>query len=395
MTILEDRLNQAAETTRGAIEGMPAVPPDSVRVRVRRQRAGYGMVAAFGALVLVLGTSLLIRSPASDEAAGETPGITGPATTETTTPGGIDTEPAVTDITHLVASADASSEFSDVFAAENLVDGDLGSTWQDDSQRGVGAWIELMFTEPVVIDHIVVIGDQDEESFLRNWKVQGYEIATGGPSGPVTGRLLNSREPQSVEVGSPETMWLRFDVLTTHLAEPVGPKPPFLELVLAEIQVFGYAATSPSTEVAPTDVTTTVTYPQVDDSSSSAPTQTLPVTAPELLVAGHFTGTVAPDLIACQVPDDEPAVPKRSGEYDDPAAHAGPDDALWAFLRASAVDKDRQGFASTGYVQWTLPDETVVFSQPSERDPSLSVTNISVNQTTGGWVVESWEGSGC
>ncbi len=139
----------------------------------------------------------------------------------------------------LPASAKASSQLSDRFGAENLIDGDPETRWNDDGLHGVGAWLEFTFPRPVQITEIEFENVTDDEAFRRNYKIQGYTITVNDLNVPISGRLVNSNEPQRVKVASLETVTLRIDVTTTHLAEPVGTNPPFDELALQEVRFFG------------------------------------------------------------------------------------------------------------------------------------------------------------
>jgi len=136
-------------------------------------------------------------------------------------------------------SVKASSQLSDRFGPENLIDGDPETRWNDDGLRGVGAWLEFTFGTPVQITEIEFQNVTDDEAFRRNYKIQGYTITVNDLNVPISGRLVNSNEPQRVRVASVETFTLRIEVTTTHLAEPVDNNPPFDELALEEVRFFG------------------------------------------------------------------------------------------------------------------------------------------------------------
>lgn len=138
------------------------------------------------------------------------------------------------------SSVTASSQLGDRFGPENLIDGNPDTRWNDNGLRGVGAFLEFTFAQPVQITEIVFQNVEDEEAFKRNYKIQGYQIEVNDLNVPISGRLLNSNEPQRVQIASLETFKLTINVTTTHLAEPVGEAPPFNELALQGIQFFGY-----------------------------------------------------------------------------------------------------------------------------------------------------------
>ncbi|GMQ92711.1 MAG: hypothetical protein BMS9Abin12_0188 [Acidimicrobiia bacterium] len=159
---------------------------------------------------------------------------------------GTDTEPSSTTTTVLVptvelfpTSVTASSQVADSFGPENLLDGNPDTRWNDDSQRGVGAWIEFTFAPPVQIREIELQNVTNLEKFKQNYKIQGYTITVNDLNVPISGRLANSNEPQTVKIASLETITLRIEVTTTHPAEPVGEKPPFDELALQGVRFFG------------------------------------------------------------------------------------------------------------------------------------------------------------
>lgn len=159
---------------------------------------------------------------------------------------GPDTEPSSTTTTVLVptvelfaSSATASSQVAESFSPENLIDGNPETRWNDDSQRGVDAWIEFTFATPVQIREIELQNVTDNEGFRRNFKIQGYTITVNDVNVPISGRLANSPGPQTVQIASLETIWLRVEVTTTYPAESVGEAPPYQELALQGVRFFG------------------------------------------------------------------------------------------------------------------------------------------------------------
>jgi len=79
----------------------------------------------------------------------------------------------------------------------------------------------------------------DLTKFQQNYKIQGYTIEVNDLNIPISGRLVNSNEPQRVRIASLETFTLRVAVSTTYPAEPVGDDPPFNELALEDVRFFG------------------------------------------------------------------------------------------------------------------------------------------------------------
>jgi hypothetical protein len=194
-----------------------------------RASAGGRALGVLATVVLVVAlVALMINIFGGDDS----------AMPDTTTSSTSSTQPAiVTEI--LPVSVKASSQRGDAFGPENLIDGDPATRWNDDALHGVGAWLEFTFSQPVQIQEIEFQNVTDDESFRRNYKIQGYTITVDDLNVPISGRLINANEPQRVNVASLGTTTLRIDVTTTHLAEPVGENPPFDELALEAVRFFG------------------------------------------------------------------------------------------------------------------------------------------------------------
>ena len=198
-----------------------------------RSTAGGRALGVLAAVVLIVAlVALMMNIFGGDDGTVEV----GPETS-TSTP----TTIALTAPQELIpTSVEASSELNESFGPENLIDGDPETRWNDNSLRGVGAWLEFSFSPTAQITEIVFQNVEDDESFKRNYKIQGYQIEVNDLNVPISGRLLNSNEPQRVKIASLETFTLKIFVTTTHLAEPVGQAPPFSELALQGIQFFGF-----------------------------------------------------------------------------------------------------------------------------------------------------------
>lgn len=235
--------------------------------RSGRRRGPIAALVAMGAVLAVgIGLLMVVGGPLNEQASSDntsenTPGVTQtavvPATTvpvsesETTVAAPVsDTEPV--EITHLVSAATASSTLAghDVLG---LLDGDLDRGWKDAGLGGVDAELRFEFDVPVTIDHVVIHPLRDEDRFLRNFWIQDLEVSTQDDGSPVEVRLERVNEPHAVGLVSAATTTLRLRVLTTYPARPVNDRPPFNELAIAEIQIFGHPVDdSPSPEVATT-----------------------------------------------------------------------------------------------------------------------------------------------
>ena len=198
---------------------------------VGRTSPGFRALGVLAAVVLVVAlVALMINIFRSGEAS-----VAGPETTSTST---TTTQPVI--VAELTpASVTASSELSEGFGPENLLDGDPETRWNDASARGVGAWLEFTFATPVQITEMEFQNVTDDTKFRQNYKIQGYTITVNDLNVPISGRLVNSNEAQRVRIASLETFTLRVDISTTYPAEPVGDAPPFNELALEDVRFFG------------------------------------------------------------------------------------------------------------------------------------------------------------
>lgn len=205
---------------------MPIAPAPAARTS-----AGGRALGVLAAVVLVVAlVALMVNIFRSGDApvAGE----------ETSSTSSTTTQPVI--VTEIVPTqAKASSQLSDGFGPENLIDGDPETRWNDKSARGVDAWLEFTFATPVQITEIEFQNVSDDTKFRQNFKIQGYTITVNDLNVPISGRLVNSNEPQQVRIASLETFTLRIDVSTTYPAEPVGDAPPFDELALEDVRFFG------------------------------------------------------------------------------------------------------------------------------------------------------------
>lgn len=213
--------------SRLSTDPMPIAPAPPAR-----STAGGRALGVLAAVVLVVALVALMMNIFGG---GDETDIAGPNTSTSTSTTVINTAP----IEIIPTSTKASSQLNESFGPGNLIDGDPETRWNDNSLRGVGAWLEFTFSPAVQITEIVFQNVEDDESFKRNYKIQGYQIEVNDLNVPISGRLLNSNEPQRVKIASLETFNLKIFVTTTHLAEPVGEAPPFSELALQGVQFFG------------------------------------------------------------------------------------------------------------------------------------------------------------
>jgi len=294
---LRDASNSVREAGRHARFSVETPTRYSTRSRVTV------FVAAAALVLLVVGLPLLalrgfgqrgtVGGTSDTTAATSTPDAAAVPPTEETSADAIPPSSEVSDITDLVVSVETSSEVPG-FGAEYLIDGDLGRGWQDNSLRGVGAEIRFTFDEPVAISYLLFYPVGDEDGFTRNFKVQGYEISDSDTT--LVGKLLRTMEPQRIEWGVSETDYISLRVITTFPAEPVRDLPPFDELAIAEIRVFGRTIDGGPTA----DTTTTVTAPSLDESSARFVSPALDVSEGSLpwdaYIANAMTGNEPVEL---------------------------------------------------------------------------------------------------
>ena len=212
--------------SRLSTDPMPIAPAPAARTS-----AGGRALGVLAAVVLVVALiALMVNIFRSGDAE-----VAGPETSSSTT---TTTQPVI--VSEIIpTSVTASSQLSDRFGPENLIDGDPETRWNDKSARGVDAWLEFTFATPVQITEMEFQNVSDDTKFRQNYKIQGYTITVNDLNVPIRGRLVNSNEPQRVRIASLETFTLRVDVSTTYPAQPVGDQPPFDELALEDVRFFG------------------------------------------------------------------------------------------------------------------------------------------------------------
>jgi len=205
---------------------MPIAPKPGAR-----SSAGGRALGTLAAVVLVVAlVALTMNIFGSGD--GETVAADAPTSSTTTTI-------PVPTVELFATSVTASSQVSPSFAPENLIDGDSTTYWNDDSQRGVEAWIKFTFATPVEIREIELQNIEDLEKFQRNFKIQGYTITVNDLDVNIPGRLEKTNQPQTVRIASLNTISLTISVTTVYAAEPVEDKVAFTELALQGVRFFG------------------------------------------------------------------------------------------------------------------------------------------------------------
>ena len=195
-----------------------------------RSGAGMRALVVLVVILLIVAIGALIINLRDDDPATSSPASTSSAPTTSEAPVFVELTPA---------TVEASSELGQSFGADNLLDKDFATEWQDASQRGNSAKITFTFAEPVRIASIEIVNLQDNERFRRNYRVRSFVITVDDLSIPIPGELADENEPQRIQIGTVGTTRLAIEVRTTYPAESVGDLVPFLELAIAEIRFFG------------------------------------------------------------------------------------------------------------------------------------------------------------
>ncbi len=204
---------------------LPVAPPPMIRSTPggRALSILIGVVLLVGLFALFLN---IFRGGEEETAAPET-------TLATSTSAALVTQ------TELQAAAvEASSELPGL-EADRLIDGDISTYWNDNSQRGVGATITFTFAQPVAISEMELQNVTDEIAFKRNYRIKDFQVTVDDLAIELPYTLPDNNEPTRVPLDTLETRRLTITVLDTYLGEPVGDQPSFTELALAEVRFFG------------------------------------------------------------------------------------------------------------------------------------------------------------
>ncbi|NNK92172.1 MAG: hypothetical protein HKO87_07040 [Acidimicrobiia bacterium] len=207
---------------------LPVAPPPLIRAT-----PGARALGVLAAVVLVVALFAFVWSVVRDDgAAGDVAQNGDNGTTETSVTSPIQIE-------ELLPSVVSASSQYDNFPADNLIDGDSATYWNDKGLRGRDAEITFRFFQPVQIVEIDLVNIADAERFTRNYRIKGYQIVSDDLQVPISGTLEDVADPAPIRIASLETTELTLRVTSTHPATSYEGQPPFNELAVAEIQFFG------------------------------------------------------------------------------------------------------------------------------------------------------------
>lgn len=156
----------------------------------------------------------------------------------------VTTSPPETDFVQPVepTTVEASSTLNATFAADNLLDGDTATEWQDAGLRGDEATLVFRFQQPVSITEIEIVNLPDPTRFKQNWRIKGYKITVDDLGYEISGQLQDVNTPQTIPVASVGTRVLTLTVTTAYASQAVDGGVPFDELALADVRFFGRLA---------------------------------------------------------------------------------------------------------------------------------------------------------
>lgn len=206
-------------------EPLPVAPAPMVRATP----GGRALSVLAAAVLIVALIALLVnvfRGGGSDEATT----TTSSSTTSTVAPSVVQITP-----TEVNASAQIAATFSDA----NLIDDNLNTEWQ--APHGDGLTIEFRWAQPVRIEYLEIYNIEDQDRFLRNYRIQGYSITFDDLPGVDLRNTLRDQAggPQRIDVSSIGTTTLTIEILSDYASQAIGGEIAFDEIVVAEVRFFG------------------------------------------------------------------------------------------------------------------------------------------------------------
>lgn len=199
-----------------------------------RATPGGRALSVLAAAVLVVALIALIVNVfrGGDDVADTT---TTSSTTSTTIANVIEIRP--TDVT-------ASAAIAETYSDSNLIDDDLETEWQATASDSLS--VVFRWAQPVHIEYLEIYNIIDENRFLRNYRIEGYNITVDDLPGVTYRNTLNDQSgadgPQRIEIASIETTTLTLEILSSYASQALSGEIAFSELVVAEIKFWGTPA---------------------------------------------------------------------------------------------------------------------------------------------------------
>ncbi len=198
----------------------------------RSTPGGKALAVLAGVVLMVALIALFLNIFGGDEAP-----VAGPDDETSSTTATSEAPVAATELAP--ASVEASSELPPNYVASFLIDGDTSTYWNDASQRGVDATLVFTFAQPVAIGEIELQNIVDDDAFRQNWRIKDLQITVDDLQLELSYTMPDNNEPYRQALNTLETRRLTITVLSTYPGEPVGDKPSYTELGLAEVRFFG------------------------------------------------------------------------------------------------------------------------------------------------------------
>lgn len=199
--------------------------PVAPQPMLRTTAGARALMVLAGVILTVAVLALAVNVFRSDSE--ETP-ISTTTTTTTTVLNIVELKPVRTECNTELAS----------FPCRALTDDDPSNSWNAED-GGVGAEVIFLFSPPVQITDMFIHNLDDEERFLRNARIRGYEIEIDDLQQRLVDDLDDTAEPQKIEVRSLRTTRLTLTITSAYAGQTYDGQEPYRELAVQEITFFG------------------------------------------------------------------------------------------------------------------------------------------------------------
>lgn len=218
------RTNRHCESCGARLTQAPL--PVAPQPMLRTTAGARALMVLAGVILTVVVLALLFNVFGGEEEAASTTSSTTTTTTATLN---------IVELTPI--RADCSSELAS-FPCSALYDDDPDNSWNA-TEGGVGTEITFFFSPPVQITEMFIHNLEDEERFMRNARMKGIEIVIDDlPQATVT-ELLDTNDPQRVQIRSLRTSSLTVRITSAYPGQSWNGLEPFRELATREITFYG------------------------------------------------------------------------------------------------------------------------------------------------------------